>query len=184
MEEIIKILKEGGVILYPTDTVWGLGCDATNAQAVEKIYKIKARSDHKAMIILTDTAENVARYVRTIPPIADELIQASVGSQPLTVILPGGVGVAANLLPPEKSIAIRVPNHDFCRELLSKLRRPLVSTSANISGQPAPTRFSEISPAVIDAVDYVVPIEMEGRPTRKPSSIIKIEADGSFSIIR
>lgn len=184
MDEIIEILKSGGVILYPTDTVWGLGCDATNAEAVAKIYKIKQRDDRKAMIVLTDSVDNVARYVGALPTIAAELIEAAYGSHPLTVILPGGAGVAQNLLPEERSIAIRVPDHSFCREVIRKLRRPLVSTSANISGEAAPTKFTEISKEIIDAVDFVVPIEYEGCPTRKPSSIIRIDGSGSFTIIR
>lgn len=184
MEEALTILKAGGVILYPTDTIWGLGCDATNADAVDRIYKIKRRNDQKAMIILTDTADNVARYVRSMPSIAYELMEAAAGSQPLTLILPDGAGVAANVLPEERTIAIRVPDHRFCRELIGKLRRPLVSTSANISGEPSPMKFSDISQQIIDAVDYVVPIEMEGEPTGKPSSIIKINTDSTFAIIR
>lgn len=184
MEEALKVLKAGGVILYPTDTVWGLGCDATNEAAVAKIYAIKRRAEAKAMIMLVDSADNLARYVKTVPEAAAELIEAADGTAPLTLILPDGCAVAGNLLPDQESIAIRIPNHKFCIDLLRKLRRPLVSTSANISGEPTPATFAEISEIIKSSVDYIVPIEYEGNPTRKPSSIISIGLDSSINIIR
>lgn len=186
MEEAIvkalEILRSGGVVLYPTDTVWGLGCDATNAEAVEKIYQIKRRTDKLSMIVLTDRAENLVRYVRQVPEIAWELIE--VADKPLTLILGNGVGVAKNLLPEAGTIAIRVPDHEFCKRLISRLARPLVSTSANISGEKTPARFSEISQEILDAVDYIVPSEFEVGATGLPSSIISLGMGGEISIIR
>ncbi|MEG3047730.1 MAG: L-threonylcarbamoyladenylate synthase, partial [Mucinivorans sp.] len=144
MEEIIAVLRSGGVILYPTDTVWGLGCDATNAEAVAKIFAIKHRAEQKAMIVLLPTIDSVARYIDRVPDMAWELFENSRGGKPLTLILPGGAGVADNLLPPERTMAIRVPEHRFCNELLRKLNRPLVSTSANISGQTAAVHLEDV----------------------------------------
>ncbi len=185
IDRAVEVLRSGGVILYPTDTVWGIGCDATNVEAVKRISEIKERDDKKAMIVLVDSIDNVVRYVKSMPMIADELYKASEGSaKPLTLILPDGVGVASNLLPEERTIAIRVPEHQFCNLLLRKLRRPLVSTSANISGEPTPMTFEQISEAIISRVDYVVPRSCEGKPTGKPSSIIAVGSDSEFKIIR
>lgn len=184
MEEALKIVRAAGVILYPTDTVWGLGCDATNEKAVQRIFEIKRRQDQKAMIILVDKIDSVARYVESVPDVAWQLLESAEGSAPLTLILPGGVGVAPNLLPKERTIAIRVPEHKFCQELLRKLNRPLVSTSANISGQASPAAFDQISDEIKRSVDYIVPIENEGSPTSKPSSIISLSLTGEISIIR
>lgn len=184
MEEALNVLKAGGVILYPTDTVWGIGCDATNADAVARVYSIKGRKEEKAVIMLVDSLDNVARYVRSMPEIASELIEANDGNSPLTLILEGGCGVAANALPAQKTIAIRVPNHKFCIDMLRKLRRPIVSTSANISGEPTPATFDEISDAIKNAVDYIVPRKFEGCPTGKPSAIIAIGDGGQIKIIR
>lgn len=182
IEKALQVLKEGGLILYPTDTVWGIGCDATNAQAVEKIYALKRRTDKLSMIVLVDSPDNLVRYVRQVPEVAWELIE--VGDKPLTLIMPEGVGVSENLLPPEKSIAIRIPNHKFCQALLRKLRRPLVSTSANISGEATPMRYTDISQEIVSGVDFVVDPSCEGEPTCKPSSIIKLGLGGEFTIIR
>lgn len=184
MEEALKTLRDGGVILYPTDTVWGLGCDATNADAVARVFEIKRRSQAKAMIVLVESADDIARYVSSVPDVVWELLDAAKGSSPLTLILQGGVGVANNLLPAEKTIAIRVVEHKFCNDLLHKFRRPLVSTSANISGEPTPMTFEQISEEVISAVDYVVPIEYQGSPTGKSSSIISVGEHGQIAIIR
>lgn len=184
-EEIAKaleVLKRGGIILYPTDTVWGIGCDATNAAAVEKIYALKQRSDQKSMLVLTDKLDNVSKHVQTVPEIAWQLLE--VADKPLTLILPEARGVAENLIPEEGSIGIRVPNHEFCRQLIYKLNRPLVSTSANISGEASPTTFSEISKTIKEGVDYVVDPSVEGTPTRKPSSMIALGTGGQIKIIR
>lgn len=185
IEKTVAVLRSGGVILYPTDTVWGIGCDATNRDAVKRIFEIKERADHKAMIVLTHSVDEVARYVNDLPHIASELLRSNGdGGKPLTLILPQGAGVASNLLPPEETIAIRVPQHKFCKLILRKLHRPVVSTSANISGEPTPSSFDKISKDIISKVDYVVPRECEGQPTGKPSSIISISEDGQVSIIR
>lgn len=184
MDEIISILRKGGVILYPTDTVWGLGCDATNSQAVARVYAIKKRTEEKSMIVLVDKIDSVAKYAQRVPDIAWDLLENAQGGSPLTVILEGGVGVADNLLPAQKTIAIRVPEHKFCGELLRKFNRPLVSTSANISGEPSPLTFDAISPEILAAVDFIVPIEYQGSPTGKPSSIISLSQNGQIQIIR
>lgn len=184
IERTVEVLKQGGIILYPTDTVWGLGCDATNKEAIEKIYRLKKRAEAKAMIVLVDSINNVARYVKSVIPMADELYEASRGGKPLTLIMPSGVGVAENLLPEEGSIAIRVPEHRFCELLLRKLRRPLVSTSANISGEATPVSFREIPQEIVDGVDYVVPRECEGSMSGKPSSIIMLSSDYGVKVIR
>lgn len=184
MEEIVKILKEGGVILYPTDTVWGVGCDATNAEAVARVFEIKEREEQKAMIMLLPSVDSVAKYVKKVPDVAWELLENSRGATPLTLILEGGVGVAENLLPAEKTIAIRVPEHKFCEELLRKFGRPLVSTSANISGSPSPSKFEDISSLILERVDMVVDRHNEGQPTGRPSSIISLSDSGEIRIIR
>ncbi|MEG1607564.1 MAG: L-threonylcarbamoyladenylate synthase [Mucinivorans sp.] len=179
----LDVLKSGGIILYPTDTVWGLGCDATNAEAVAKIFALKQRADNKSMIILLDEADSVPRYVRQVPDVAWELWEVS--DKPLTLILPEGVGLAPNLLPQEKSVAIRLVGNDFCRRLIHKLRRPLVSTSANISGEPSPLTFEQISEPIKAGVDYVVGPAMEqADATHSPSSIIRLGLGGQIEIIR
>lgn len=182
VKQALEVLTSGGLILYPTDTVWGIGCDATNAEAVEKIYALKRRTDKLSMIVLVDSVDNVVRYVRQVPDVAWELLETA--DKPLTLILPEGVGVASNLLPPEMTIAIRVPKNEFCQALLRKLRRPLVSTSANISGEPAPMDFAGISPEIITGVDLTVNPECDKESTGKPSSIIRLGMGGEFTIIR
>lgn len=178
----LEVLKAGGIILYPTDTVWGIGCDATNVAAVERIYALKRRIDKLSMIVLIDSIDNLPRYVRQIPDMAVELFEAA--DKPLTLILPDGVGVAANLLSDERSLAIRIPRNEFCSALLRRLHRPLVSTSANISGEATPTNFAQISPEIIQGVDLVVDSEFDKGATRQPSSLIKLGMGGAFQIIR
>lgn len=178
----VEVLKSGGIILYPTDTVWGIGCDAKNASAIDKITALKGREDKKSMIVLVDSIDRAACYTNGAPEVAWELMEAS--DKPLTLILPEGVGVAANLLPQENSIAIRVADHDFCRMLCRKLGRAVVSTSANLSGAATPRSFSEISSAIKEGVDMVVSPECEGRPTGKPSSIIALSSTSQITIIR
>lgn len=189
MEEEIRqalaVLKKGGIILYPTDTVWGIGCDATNADAVARIFALKQRDDAKSMIVLLDSPEQVVRWVQEVPPVAWELWEAAEGAQPLTLILPEGKGLAENLLPPERTVAIRLVQNDFCKRLIHKLGRPLVSTSANISGQPAPAAYGEISDRIREGVDYTVDPSMEeDSATHKASSIIRIDPDGGLTIVR
>lgn len=182
IEVALETLRQGGVILYPTDTVWGVGCDATNKDAVQKIYELKRSQSKTSMIILCHNLDMAARYIKRPLPIAFEVMELS--EKPLTAIMPGGVDVADNLIPEEGTLAIRVPNHQFCQELLRRFGRPIVSTSANISGEDTPKRFDQISEEIISGVDYVISPRYEGRPTRQPSSIIAFEADGSFKILR
>ena len=182
IELALEVLRRGGIILYPTDTVWGIGCDATNAEAVAKIYALKGSVNKKGMIVLLDKPINVARYVRSVPEIAWDLIELS--DKPLTLILDGAVGVAPNLIPEEGSLAIRVADHDFCRRVVGRLGRPLVSTSANFSGEPTPTEFADIAEGIKAGVDYIAPLEVEGNPTRKASSIMILHENGEFKILR
>ena len=182
VEKAIEILKRGGVVLYPTDTVWGIGCDATNEAAVDRIYKLKRSQDKHAMTVLVATVDDVGRYVRRVPEVAWQLFE--VADKPLTLILPTGCGIATNLIPETGTIGIRVPKHDFCNGLLRRLGRPLVSTSANISGEAAPLTFDEIPAEVKNGVDMVVDRRFEGHPTRKPSSIVMVGEGGQIKIIR
>lgn len=185
IQQALAVLKKGGIILYPTDTVWGIGCDATNAEAVAKIFALKRRDDAKSMIVLLDRPEQVVRWVRDVPAVAWELWEASEGANPLTLILPDGKGLAENLLPAEHTVAIRLVQNEFCKRLIHKLGRPLVSTSANISGEPTPATYGEITAAIREGVGLVVDPSMEeASATHKASSIIKLDADGSFTIIR
>ena len=181
-DEAVRVLKEGGIILYPTDTVWGLGCDATNAEAVERIYKLKRSENKKSMLVLCASADMVVRYVNRAPGIAFEVMELA--TSPLTAILPGAVGVAGNLIPEEGTLGVRIPDHEFCRRMLRALGRPIVSTSANITGEPTPKRLPEIAREIVDGVDYVVNPRFEGRPTGKPSSIIAFTEDGGVKVIR
>ncbi len=182
VDEAVRVLREGGVILYPTDTVWGLGCDATNAEAVEKIYTIKHSVNKKSMLVLCSSTDMVVRYVNRAPGIAFEVMELA--TSPLTAILPGAVGLAENLIPEEKTLGVRVPDHEFCQAVLRKFGRPIVSTSANISGEDTPRDLSEIKREIIDAVDYVVNPRYQGKPTRKASSIIAFSEAGEVKIIR
>lgn len=182
VDEAVRVLREGGIILYPTDTVWGLGCDATNAEAVERIYRLKRSENKKSMLVLCASANMVVRYVNRAPGIAFEVMEMA--TSPLTLILPGATGVAANLIPDEGTLGIRVPDHEFCRRMLRALQRPVVSTSANISGEATPAGLQEVSREIIDGVDFVVNPRFEGKPTRKASSIIAFGEGGEVKIIR
>ncbi len=178
----VEVMREGGIILYPTDTVWGIGCDASSPEAVEKIYALKRSENKKSMLILCSSVDNVLRYSSSAPAIAFEVMD--VIDKPTTVILPGATGVAANLIPEERTIGVRVPNHEFCQQLLRRFGRAIVSTSANISGEATPLYFNDISPEIIAGVDYIVDKKFEGEPTRLPSSIIAFNSLGGVSIIR
>lgn len=182
VDEAVCVLREGGIILYPTDTVWGLGCDATNAEAVDRIYRLKRSENKKSMLVLCASADMVVRYVNRAPGIAFEVMEMA--TSPLTLILPGATGVAANLIPDEGTLGIRVPDHEFCRRMLRALQRPVVSTSANISGEATPAGLQEVSREIIDGVDFVVNPRFEGKPTRKASSIISFGEGGEVRIIR
>ena len=180
-DEAVRVLKEGGIILYPTDTVWGLGCDATNAEAVERIYKLKRSENKKSMLVLCASADMVVRYVNKAPGIAFEVMELA--TSPLTAILPGAAGVAENLIPEEGTLGVRIPDHEFCRRMLRALGRPVVSTSANISGEATPAGLQEVAQEIIDGVDFVVNPRFEGKPTRKASSIIAFGEGGEVKII-
>lgn len=182
VERAVEVLRGGGLILYPTDTVWGVGCDATNADAVERVYALKRSHNKLGMIVLLDDADKLGRYFHRIPDMASDLL--TVSDKPLTLIMPGACGVAANLVPDEGTLAVRIPDHEFCRALIRRLGRPLVSTSANISGEATPAVFKDISEEIASGVDMVVDRRFEGSPTRKASSIIKLGLGGEVEIIR
>ena len=175
-------MREGGVILYPTDTIWGIGCDATNEDAVRRVYEIKQRQDSKAMLVLVESSVKVDFYVRDVPEVAWDLIDLA--DKPLTIIYSGARNLAANLLAEDGSVGIRVTNEDFSKRLCQQFRKAIVSTSANISGQPSPKNFSEISEEVKSAVDYIVGYRQEEISNPKPSSIIKLDKGGVIKIIR
>ena len=182
VDEAARILKEGGLILYPTDTVWGIGCDATNEEAVQRIYTLKRSENKHAMLVLCHSADQLVRYVNRAPGIAFEVMEMA--TSPLTLILPGATGVAKNLIPEEGTLGVRIPDHEFCRLLLRKLGRPIVSTSANISGEKTPRTLPEIVPEIVAGVDYVVNPRFQGRPTGKSSSIIAFGENGEVQVIR
>jgi L-threonylcarbamoyladenylate synthase len=182
VDEAARILKEGGLILYPTDTVWGIGCDATNEEAVQRIYTLKKSENKHSMLVLCHSADQLVRYVNRAPGIAFEVMEMA--TSPLTLILPGATGVAKNLIPEEGTLGVRIPDHEFCRLLLRKLGRPIVSTSANISGEKTPRTLPEIVPEIVAGVDYVVNPRFQGRPTGKSSSIIAFGENGEVQVIR
>lgn len=178
----LEVLRKGGVILYPTDTVWGIGCDATNEEAVAKVFEIKRRSGAKSLVLLASDMDMVAKYIREIPQIAIDLVE--VNDAPMTIIYPGAQYLAPNVVAEDGSVGIRIPMNDFCVQLVRKLRKPLVSTSANISGEETPSCFEEISPEIVSAVDYVVPSSFGRDATGRASQIIKLGLRGEVEIIR
>lgn len=180
--EAVKVLKAGGVILYPTDTVWGIGCDATNEAAVQKIFDIKRRSGAKSLVLLAKDLDMVARYVKQIPSIAIDLVE--VNDAPMTIIYPEAQYLAPNVVAEDGSVGIRIPQHEFCLELLRRFGKPLVSTSANISGEPTPESRAEVSEEVVAAMDWVAPTPLERGATGKASQIIKLGLKGEVQIIR
>ena len=207
LQEAVEILRKGGVILYPTDTVWGIGCDATNEAAVARVFEIKRRSEAKSLVLLASDLDMVAKYVKQIPSIAIDLVE--VNDAPMTIIYPGAQYLAPNAVAEDGSVGIRIPlvpeeegSEDeaparkgaapkgnltagaFCRELVRRLRRPLVSTSANISGEPTPASFAEISEEIKSAVDYVVPKPFGTGASGRSSQIIKLGLDGEVQILR
>ena len=182
IKKACEVLQAGGLILYPTDTIWGLGCDATNPEAVEKIFKIKQRSDSKSLITLVADLDMVGRYVKEIPEIAIQLVE--VNDKPMTIIYPGAMGLAKNVIAEDGSAGIRIPDNEFCNQLIYKFRKAIVSTSANISGTPSPMKFEDIPQEIKDAVDLVVAPEFEGNCTRSASQIIKVGLGSEIEIIR
>ena len=194
IQKALEVLRSGGVILYPTDTVWGIGCDATNPEAVAKVYEIKRREDNKSLVLLAADMDMICRYVREVPEMAIQLVE--VNDKPMTIIYPGAIAgergcmkadrraLAFNTVAEDGTVGIRIPMMDFCKALVAKLGRPLVSTSANISGEATPKKFAEITDAVKDAVDYIVDPALEKGATGQSSSIIKVGLDYSIEIIR
>lgn len=182
IKKIVEVLEAGGIILYPTDTVWGIGCDATNAEAVQKIYALKNREDSKSMLLLTDSMAKVQAYVQEIPDVAWDLVDCA--DKPLTIIYPQGKNIATNLLAQDGSIGIRITNEPFSKRLCERFKKPIVSTSANISGEPTPAFFAEISDKIKNGVDYVVHAKQNETEKKQPSSIIKFEKNGTFVLIR
>lgn len=182
IKNAIEVMKQGGVILYPTDTVWGIGCDATNAEAVAKVYKIKKRDDSKALICLVDSDARLQRYVRQVPNVAWDLLDVAV--KPTTIILDGAINLAPNLIAEDGSIALRITKEPFSHELCYRFQKALVSTSANVSGEPAAANYCDISQELLDAVDYVCYSRRQEHKPHTPSSIIKLAEDGEVTIIR
>lgn len=182
IKKALEVLKNGGIILYPTDTIWGIGCDATNENAVEKIYKIKKREDSKSMLVLMENPALLERYVDDVPEIAWDLVE--VATTPLTVIYPNAKNLAKNLVADDGSIGIRFTKEAFTTQLLQRFRKPLVSTSANISGEKSPALFDEISEDIKNQVDYIVEFRQNDTTPANPSSIIKLGAGGRIDIIR
>jgi len=181
IQNTFKTLKEGGIILYPTDTVWGIGCDASNPEAVERIFKLKKRHDSKALICLVADDRMLKKYVKKVPEVAFDILDVT--EQAITIIYDDAQNLAENLIAEDNSIAIRLPNDEFCFRLLRKFNGAIVSTSANISGQPTPKSFREISDEILKGVDYVVNLHRE-KVMAKPSSIIKLGSDGQVKVIR
>jgi L-threonylcarbamoyladenylate synthase len=182
VSKAFKIVQDGGIILYPTDTIWGIGCDAANTEAVKKIYHLKQRDEAKSMIILLDTDNKLASYIQEVPELAYNLIEYA--ENPLTLIMPGARNISPALIANDGSVGIRVSNHPFCQGLIQRLRRPLVSTSANISGKPSPQYFSQVDQEVIDGVDYVVDVDQHSMEIKNPSTIMRLAPDGRFEFIR
>lgn len=182
IQNVIEVLRKGGIILYPTDTVWGLGCDSTNSEAIKRIYELKKSDNKQGMIVLADSVDMVSRYTNKVPSVAWDLIELE--EKPLTLIYPQSYGLAQELIADDGSIAIRVVKHEFCNNLIRGFRKPIVSTSANISGRPSPQSFSEIPNILIDNVDFVVDQKYLGKPTGKPSSIIKLGTNSEVKVIR
>ena len=186
IQQALEVLRKGGIILYPTDTVWGIGCDATNPEAVAKVYEIKRRADSKSLVLLASDMDMICRYVKEVPEMARQLVE--VNDKPMPIIYPGAVtgqyGLAQNTVAEDGTVGIRIPMMDFCQQLVARLGRPLVSTSANISGELPPKKYAEISEEIRSAVDHVVDPSLEKGATGQSSSIIKVGLDYSIKIIR
>jgi L-threonylcarbamoyladenylate synthase len=182
VKKAFEIVQQGGIILYPTDTIWGIGCDASNTEAIEKIFALKQRAQEKSMIILLDTENKLESYVKDVPAIAYDLIEFA--ENPLTLVMPGAKNISPALIAGDGSVGVRVSKHPFCQQLIQRLRKPLVSTSANISGHPSPQNFMQISAEIIEGVDYVVDIDQQDVSVKKPSTIMRLDPSGMFEFIR
>ncbi len=181
IEKTIQVLKRGGLILYPTDTLWGIGCDATNADAVDKVFALKQRAESKALICLVSDFKMLNQYVEEIPEMAYDILKYA--DKPTTIVYPDPIRVATNIINEDNTLGIRVCRNAFCNKLLKKFRKPIVSTSANISGQPIPLHFKDISKEIKEGVDYIVDFDRNEKST-KPSTIIKLDLDGKVEVIR
>lgn len=185
IKQAIEVMRRGGVILYPTDTVWGIGCDATNSEAVKRVYDIKQRDDSKALICLVDSDSRLQRYVRNVPEVAWQLIDSlKEGDRPTTLIFDGAINLAENLIADDGSIGIRITQEPFSKELCFRFQKAIVSTSANISGEPAAQNYRDIDPRILEAVDYVCWSRRQEHKPHMPSSIIRLREDGQVEIIR
>ena len=186
IKRAVETMRKGGVILYPTDTVWGIGCDATNAEAVRRVYEIKQRDDSKALICLVDSDARMQRYFRQVPDVAWQLIDSlkEGDAKPTTLILDGAINLAANLIAEDGSVGIRITNEPFSKELCYRFQKAIVSTSANISGEPAAQNYGDIDPRILEAVDYVCWSRRQEHKPHTPSSIIKLKENGEVTIIR
>ena len=187
IKKAVEVLRKGGVILYPTDTVWGIGCDATNAEAVKRVYEIKQRDDSKALICLVDSDARMQRYFRNVPDVAWQLIDSlkeATDAKPTTLILDGAINLAPNLIAEDGSLGIRITNEPFSKELCFRFQKAIVSTSANISGEPAAQNYCDIDPRILEAVDYVCWSRRQEHKPHTPSSIIKLKENGEVEIIR
>ncbi|MBE8713402.1 L-threonylcarbamoyladenylate synthase [Sphingobacterium hungaricum] len=182
LNQALEVLKAGGLLLYPTDTIWGIGCDATNAEAVEKIYALKERASEKSMIVLLWNDNQLASYVNEVPEVAYELIEAS--DRSMTIVYSNAKNLAKNALASDGSIGIRVAKHPFCEQLLQRFRKPIISTSANVSGASSPRNFSEISEEIKAGVDYIVKFGQEDVAEREPSIVLKLDPSGKFEFLR
>lgn len=182
IKKACEVMQAGGIILYPTDTIWGIGCDATNEEAVQRVYELKKRADNKAMLVLLDSSAKLNMYVNDIPDIAWDLIE--VADKPLTIIYSSAKNLAKNLLGSDGSVGIRISNEDFSRSLCERFRKPLVSTSANVSGDPSPANFSEVSEVIKNGVDYIVSYRQDDMSKAQPSNILKLGAGGLIQVIR
>ena len=182
IKKACEVMAAGGIILYPTDTIWGIGCDATNEKAVQRVYELKRRTDNKAMLVLMDSEAKLDRYVSDVPDIAWDLI--SVSDKPLTIIYSSAKNLATNLLGADGSVGIRITNEEFSKKLCERFRKPLVSTSANVSGEPSPANFSEVSGVIKEGVDYIESYRQVDMSKADPSGIIKLGAGGLVQEIR
>ena len=187
IKQAVECMRKGGVILYPTDTVWGIGCDATNAEAVKRVYEIKQREDSKALICLVDSDSRMQRYFRNVPDVAWQLIDSlkeATDAKPTTLILDGAINLAPNLIAEDGSLGIRITNEPFSKELCFRFQKAIVSTSANISGEPAAQNYCDIDPRILEAVDYVCWSRRQEHKPHTPSSIIKLKENGEVTVIR
>lgn len=182
VNKALDVLRRGGLILYPTDTIWGVGCDATNDEAIARIYQLKRRADSKSLIALLDTPAKLPSYVSDIPDVAYDLIEYA--EHPLTIIYSNAKNLSKAAIAADGSIGIRIVKHEFCTQLLERFRKPIISTSANISGEPSPGQFNDISDSIRNGVDHIVNWEQNSSINMKPSTIMKLEPGGRFTFIR